>query len=245
MKMDWSVADLKNTFDVLASFYQIELGNNKYLCRNHAVIFRKGFANQTFPDAVIVMANPGSCSPNDPTSQPPIIDGIPMNLPYVAVRVDPTQRQLMKLMNMMNWNVVSIINLSDLCAGNMTDFSEKLGQVELHSFKNHTVFSEARKGERETILHSTDSKIILAWGKHSSIKTLACESLKIISKVLQKEQQILGLPYLEPKCGYRHPNPMLKQKCEEWLKKMSQQLIKYDSETEIASELKQIPGKKH
>jgi hypothetical protein len=235
MKNDRSIADLRNIFDAIASFYQIELGNKKYLCRNHAVIFRKGFANQTSPDAVIVMANPGSCNPNDSTYQPPIIDDIPMNLPYVVVKVDPTQRQLMKLMIMMNWNVVSIINLSDLCAGNMADFSGKLRQVGLHSFKNHTIFSEARKRERETMLPSTDSKIILAWGKHRSIKTLACESLKILSKELLKEKHILGFPYLETHWGYRHPYPMLKDRCEEWLGKMYQQLNKSDSETEIAS----------
>jgi len=226
MKKDWSIADLRETFDVLASFYQIELGSKKYLCRNHAVIFRKGFANQTSPDAVIVMANPGSCSPISQTYQPATIDGIPINLPYVAVKLDPTQRQLMKLMNKMNWNVLSVINLSDLCGGNMGDFSEKLRQVELHSFKNHTVFSEARKEERETILPSTDSKIILAWGKDNSIKTLAYESLKILSKELQKDKQIFGLPYLETNWGYRHPNPMIKDRCEEWLEKMYKQLTK-------------------
>ncbi|MBT2698524.1 hypothetical protein J7E79_14005 [Bacillus sp. ISL-40] len=51
---------LQKDFDVIASFYQIELGNKIYQCRNHALIFRKGNFIQNEPDAVIVMANPGS-----------------------------------------------------------------------------------------------------------------------------------------------------------------------------------------
>jgi hypothetical protein len=135
--------------------------------------------------------------------------------------------------------VLSIINLSDLCSGNMRDFSEKLREVELHSYKNHTIFSEGRKRERETILQSTDSKIILAWGKHNSIKTMACESKKILLKELQRKEQIFGLPYKETKWGYRHPYPMLVNRCKEWLEEMSLQLIKYDSEAEIASTIQE------
>ncbi|RKL68067.1 hypothetical protein CR203_06105 [Salipaludibacillus neizhouensis] len=57
----WSAEQLKEDFEIVVSFYQTEIGNNMYSCRNHAVIRRKGHANQEQPDAVVVMANPGSC----------------------------------------------------------------------------------------------------------------------------------------------------------------------------------------
>ncbi len=143
----WTAEELKKEFSVVASFYQKEINNKMYLFRNHALIIRKGFAAQEHPDAVIVMANPGSCSPKDHSYNPPIIQNEVGCLPYVEVTEDPTQRQLMRLMKLMNWNVISICNLSDLCSGNMDDFAEKLSQIE-NSFKNHTIFSDARATER-------------------------------------------------------------------------------------------------
>lgn len=240
MKMEfWSAEQLRKEFDVLASFYQIKLGTRMYHCRSHAVIIRKGSANQEHPDALIVMANPGSCRPKDPSSQPPIIQDEFRNVPYVVVEDDPTQRQWMRLMKIMNWNVISIINLSDLCAGNMKEFGEKLSRVKQHSYKEHSIFSEARATERELLLKGSHSKIILAWGKDKLIRKLACEACK----KLKKEIHIYGLRYTNPSWGFRHPFPMVKQRCIEWLEEMYLQLNNFDNQSEIASTIV-IPLKK-
>lgn len=230
MKIEfWSVKQLQKEFDVIASFYQIELGNKIYLCRNQAFIFRKGYTKQNEPDAVIVMANPGSCCPKDTSFQPPFLHDHFNNAPYVEVKADPTQLQLMRLMKIMNWNVISIINLSDLCTGNMADFKEKLKLIEECTYKEHSIFSDNRETERALLLNGGKSKIIIAWVKNSIIRKLACETTVHLSK------EIFGLQYKSPKWGFRHPFPLVKEKCLVWLEDMYQHLNYSDAQTEIAS----------
>jgi len=222
--VDWSSEELKGEFDVIASFYQLKLGDKTYQCRNHALIIRKGYANQKSPEFVLVMANPGSCCPQDPTYQPPVVHGNPSNVPYVQAKHDQTMQQLMKLMQMKNWNIISIGNLSDLCAGNMKDFGEKLNQIGQFEYKDHSIFSDSRAIERKLVLNK-DSKIIIAWGKNKIIRKLASEALC----KLPKEKQILGLRYTNPSWGYRHPYPMIPSRCKEWLEDMCNQINGFDS----------------
>ncbi|WP_458413038.1 hypothetical protein ACNQFZ_19905 [Schinkia sp. CFF1] len=177
------------------------------------------------------MANPGSCSPKNQYFEPPVIQKYPANGAYVDVNVDPTQYQLMRLMKIMKWNLISIINLSDLCSGNMRDFSEKLNELEQNSYDNHSIFSEERVEELEKVLMDSNPKIILAWGQDSSIRKMACEAIKR----LKEEYHIVGLPSPNSKCGYRHPNPMLKEKCIEWIEDMCN-LLPQDTTVEILSQ---------
>jgi hypothetical protein len=69
----------------------------------------------------------------------------------VFVKADSMQNQLMRLMKRKKSNVISIINLSDVCSGNMDDFSEKLSLANKYSC-NHSIFSEERAAEREATL---------------------------------------------------------------------------------------------
>jgi hypothetical protein len=225
-----SAAQLKKEFRVEASFYQIIVGNNMYQCRKHAVIIRKGYSMENHPDAVIVMANPGSCSPSDKSYEAPVVQGTIKNVKYVSVDDDQTQQQLMRLMKLMNWNFISIINLSDLCAGNMADFGKKLNEIESYHYVNHSIFAEDRKEEREEIFKCIDSKLILAWGGNSKIRKLACDTLA----KLPKERFIFGLPGTK-KWSYRHPFPMIQAKCKAWLKDMVEQLNDSDSKSQIAA----------
>jgi hypothetical protein len=232
----WSVRQLRKEFDVIASFYQIEVGGEFLKCRNHAVIFRKGFANQTVPDAVVCMANPGSCSPCDVSYKLPIVEADFNKLPYIPVEVDPTQCQLMRLMKVMDWNVISIINLSDLCSGNMEDFGEKLNLVDEYSYKKHSIFEESRFSERGDFLHRhiKETKVILAWGKNSIIRDLSFDAL---NKFEKEEQYFLGLSYSTSKWGFEHPFPMLKDKYINWLENMSEHLYEFDCSKTVKGHL--------
>jgi hypothetical protein len=231
MEMEFfSAAQLKKDFKVEASFYQIKVGNKMYQCRNHAVIMRNEYSLENQPDAIIVMANPGSCSPSDKSYEAPVVQGNIKNVKYVPVDHDQTQQQLMRLMVLMDWNVISIINVSDLCTGKMTDFAKKLNEVESYQYVNHSIFSEDRTEEREETFKYKDSKLILAWGVNTNIKKLACDA---ISK-LPKERFIFGL-HGKNKWSYRHPFPMLKSKCKEWLKDMVEQLNNFDSKSQISA----------
>lgn len=225
-----SAGQLKKEFKVEASFYQVKVGNNLYLCRNHAVILRNGYTRDTQPDAVIMMANPGSCSPSDKSYVVPIVQGTIKKVEYVSVEDDPTQRQLMRLMKLMDWNVLSIINLSDLCAGNMTDFGKKLNELERYQYNNHSIFADDRNEEKEKMIKCMDSMLILAWGGNTKITKLACGVLAN----LPKEKNIFGLPGTQ-KWSFRHPFPMIQAKCEAWLKDMVDQLNDFDSRSQTAA----------
>ena len=215
----WSAKELDKEFNVVASFYRTEIGNELFQCRNHALVFRKGISSNQHPDAMIIMANPGSCSPKDPSYQAPIIQETAQSIPYVQAKVDPTQRQIMRLMLNMNWKIVSIINLSDLCTGSMQDFGRMLSVAKNNQYDNHSIFSDARIEERQNSFMN-HKKIILAWGKNSIIRELACEALG----KLPETNPIFGLAFDNPKWGYRHPFPMLEVSCKAWLREMCQQL---------------------
>lgn len=227
----WPAEELRKEFDVIASFYQIIVGGQKYLCRNHAIIMRKGLANQKKYDGIVIMVNPGSCSVKDSSYQPPIIEGKACNIPYVVVDDDPTQRQLMRLMKVMNWNALSIINLSDLCSGNMSDFLEKLNQVEQHAFEDHSIFSSSRDDERQLLQHP-QTKVILAWGRNEGIQQHARNA----QKKLPTEKQLYLLPYSDIDWGFRHPNPLLKSKCIQWLKDIVEELVRWETIISIGGE---------
>ncbi|WP_075980800.1 hypothetical protein [Bacillus massilinigeriensis] len=159
----YPVEQLREEFEVSASFYQIKVNNKSYQCRNHALIKRKGIDNHQ-PDAVIIMANPGSCSPKNTDIELPIMKQHPLNSHYVDVKIDPTQYQLMRLMKMMKWNMISIINLSDLCSGNMSDFKKKNLEVEQNKYYSHSIFSKDRIEELE--------KMLACFRKYCGFKTI-------------------------------------------------------------------------
>lgn len=213
-----TAAQLKKEFNVEANFYRINVGNQMYLCRRHAVILRDGYTRESQPDAVIIMANPGSCSPSDKSYVAPVVQGTSKKVEYVSVEDDQTQRQLMRLMKLMDWNVLSILNLSDLCAGNMTDFGKKLDEVEGYHYFEHSIFANDRDEEREKFLKCGDSKLVLAWGGNSKIRKLAKHAIAKLPK-----ERYFGLPGPK-KWSFRHPFPMLQERCEAWLKDMSEHM---------------------
>jgi hypothetical protein len=226
----WSAAQLREEFEVEASFYQMKIGNQMYPCRNHAVLMRKGYTRENQPDAVVVMANPGSCRPADSYYQPSILQSDFEKAPFVRVKMDPTQYQLARLMKRLDLNVVSIVNLSDICSGNMEDFGRKLNEVEDHNVLNHSIFSDKREIERNGLLRDSKTKIIIAWGKNPKIRRLVCEALKR----LPENRQLLGLSYEEPMWGYRHPYPMMKDNCIAWLEDMAEQFTNMNIQEIIA-----------
>lgn len=221
---NWSANLLKKDFEVTASFYQIKAGDFYFRCRNHAVIRRKGYNSQKQPDALIVMANPGSCKPSEPTYEAPLYQDDLTKIPYVPVNIDPTQYQLMRLMKLMDWNEISIINLSDLCAGNMDGFKKRLKWVHHQRISYHSIFSKKRTKERMQLL-SKSRRIILAWGKNTSINKLASYALKKIPN-----ENLYGLKFPDMEWAYRHPNPMLATACIAWLEDMKKHLTQVDTQ---------------
>ena len=158
-------------------------------------------------------------SSSDPTYKAPTAKSNFTNVPYVPVNVDPTQYQLMRLMKIMDWKEISIINLSDLCSGNMNEFKRKLKQVNDSDIKCHSIFSETRTSERLKYFENKKMNVILAWGKDRSIKRLANHALNLIPD----DTKIYGLRFLNEAWAFRHPNPLIKDRCIAWLKEMTEQ----------------------
>lgn len=158
---------LKKMFDVYAHFYYAGVGNERFLMRREARIVRKG-KDQAKVDAVIVMVNPGSCTPACE-----LVDSDKENEKLLPATPDQTQYQLMNLMDRLNWDVLKIVNLSDICEGNLDEFHaierkfNSIGQP-------HSIFQAKNESERIKLL-SNDEHLIFAWGGGATAKRLAKE----------------------------------------------------------------------
>lgn len=202
--------ELLTEFEVEASFYNVKLGDVVFECRNQARIKRKGFTTEKF-DAIFILCNPGSCEPIMKAAVP-YLDPRRAEAPFIRANSDQTQEQIMRLMKIKQWNQVNIINISDLCSGNLTDFTKILTDAENASFTYHSIFSDERREELLRILKSNSKGFVISgWGTNSIIKAGA-------NKVLQHNQisSLIGWKHkLRP--FYYHPNPHIYQDKKEWI----------------------------
>ena len=184
---------LRKNFEVWAHFYTVRVDEKEYLMRSEAKIIRKGKETSN-ADAVIVMANPGSCTAIDQNAKFVSLDE---KKNFVKANPDPTQYQLMNLMERMNWDSLKIINLSDVCTGNYKEFKEYLKEFKANKFNEHTIFCERRKEELDC--HIKGANLIFAWGTNSAIKEIAKDVVdrQLVHKGLEHSQGIY----------YRHPKP--------------------------------------
>ncbi|WP_100398858.1 hypothetical protein [Bacillus sp. FJAT-44742] len=215
--MEFTPADtLKKDFEVEGSFYNITLQNKDHQCRNQARILRKDINAPYTKDAVFILVNPGSCTPADPSIKIPAMIKDLQTLPFVKAKPDPTQYQIMRLMNRKNWNCVYMINLSDICAGKIDLFKEKLMEFQRNDFEAHTIFSKERKEELGRMVSDTP-RIIAGWGANKLIRELA------LNVLLHIDRPLFGIKY-HTHPFYKHPRPQLKEKSIAWLEEISLQL---------------------
>jgi hypothetical protein len=205
---------LKEQFDVWAHFYKDQVGGKEYFMRSEAKIIRKG-KGLAQTDAIIVMANPGSCTAIDQNTK---FDTFPKEgeeKHFVAARPDPTQYQLMNLMKRMNWDCIKIFNLSNICTGNFREFKQFLKEFNEADYQSHSLSHEKRMKELTSHLELSPT-LIYAWGGDSAIKDLT----KI---VIENEIEHNGLLHPE-KLYYRHPKPAKYEDRLIWLNDMELQL---------------------
>lgn len=210
-------ADLKKKFHTEGAFYQTELNGESFTCRGLAKISRKGIETDV-TDALFVMVNPGSCQPVNEAYQYPYFTGNLQEAPLVPAKSDPTQYQIMRLMERENWNIIYIINLSDLRAGNINDFKGYLKLFDAQNNNTHSIFSTERIDEIATLL-SKNTKIIAGWGTQPFMKKKMQHALSVFSEY----GKVFGLPH-KTSPYYYHPYPMIQHKCIKWLDDMCVQL---------------------
>jgi len=220
--MEFVKADsLKKQFEVKGSFYHLEIHGHRFECRNYAQVYRKDKENQKEYDAVLVLMNPGLCSPKKSTYPIPQISHGESSLTFTFAKTDNTQYQIMRFMNLKNWNKVLVINLSDIRAGNLDEFKRKLNEAKRVGFDRHSIFSKQRKGELEQVLSNSNCPIIVAWGTDSRFKNLAECALVALprDRIIGVEHEIKGTPF------YYHASPTpLKGKIE-WLSNINEIIL--------------------
>ncbi|WP_394231257.1 hypothetical protein [Niallia oryzisoli] len=208
---------LKKEFKVVASFYNQKVKGKVFPCRNHAYVIRKGNQLNHEVNAILILMNPGTSSPIRKEAFVPTLNlELPSCIPYIEAKPDPTQYQVMRLMKVKDWTRVSILNLSDLCAGNSEDFKKLLQEAEDSGFHFHSIFSVEREKELQSQLSTANGPILLAWGTNGILEPLANKALKKLPSERIKGLKSTNKPF------YYHINPILKEKQIELLTKMNQ-----------------------
>lgn len=203
---------LRKTFQVEAKFYYTQVNEERFLMRQQARIFRKGISQST-TDAVFVMINPGGCLPGESIGNIEIAEA-----KFISAKPDPTQYQLMNLMERKGWNVITLINLSDICEGNMKSFISREKEFRKANVA-HSLFQQGNTKELKEVLASADH-LIFAWGASDIAKKLACQfGLFHDGQPTDSYLHAKALVHVENKYP-RHPKPATIANRIIWLKEM-------------------------
>jgi hypothetical protein len=228
-------AELKKTFRCYGHFYRLHVeGAEPQLCRSvleitslprEAVgaksdpddLFSRSGAARSFPDAVVIMMNPGSSRPveegdTDSLLTMPLPAGF--QKPLMLTQPDNTQYQIMRVMVSKGWNHVRVLNISDLRDPKSPSFIARTKDLAaLPGGDRHSLFSEARSEERADMLQrKPGAPFILGWGQDAGLIPLAKQCLSRIAG-----EKIITVPAGNDPSLTAHPSPMLQSKKEEWL----------------------------
>jgi len=205
----------KEDFEVTAFFYNSK--NLKF--RRYLEIRRKGFLGKE-NDLSVIMMNPGSSKPKNIDEK---INHDFLNK-FVIAHPDPTQYQIMKVMNNCNLNYAKIINLSDVRNGSSKEFYNMLSN-QLRNI-NHSIFDKSNEKHLIDYLN-VESKFILGWGVNNKLNELSTKALEKLNNLSVKELHFFGVKHPNNKNGYYHPLPRTEQKQKEWVIEITTQIKNY------------------
>lgn len=204
--------ELKKTFEVSAKFYYSVINEEKFLMRREARITRIGQKKEEI-DAVVVMINPGSCQPTGAVTSS---SGTEAKL--LTAKPDQTQYQLMNLMERKAWDVLVIVNLSDICEGNMSNFSSierKFREANIP----HSIFQDENERDCQSLLTAA-KHVIFAWGESSTAKRLS-EQFGLFKRGKATIGYSHAKAWIHPEKNFpRHPKPATSVNKIMWLNTM-------------------------
>ena len=207
---------LKQHYQVSGHFYRVDLrSGEQVMCRSVVEIVRREKI-PAHPDAILIMMNPGSSEPVEPVQQLVKPRNIArMKASLVATKSDPTQYQVMRVMQQMGWGYVRVLNLSDLINTRGAAFAKQYHELESQTgFDAHSIFAEERKPElTRRLKRQRGAAIILAWGLNEALDPLIHQCLQSIGHL----KGITGLLTLGSKKKYRHPLPALQTQKQQWV----------------------------
>lgn len=196
---------MNNKFEIFGHFY--ELSGLK--CRRHLDIRREG-ADLSQPDIMVVMMNPGSSYP---------LDGIDNNHAATEAHPDPTQDQIMAVMNNTGFNFARVLNLSDARQSSSNEFYKFLNSSNAHSIP-HSIFHQSRTEEFLTLFRQS-VPVIYGWGVNANLEVLARMAMSRIT-----EENPIGIRKAGLEWAYYHPLPRIHNKQVEWVDAISSLLSK-------------------
>ena len=207
-------AELKKLYTVYGHFYDIEFESEILPCRSVLEIIDKNtILENSNPDAVFIMMNPGSSRP---------LKGSPDKISYkniqslkinlVDTKPDTTQYQIMRVMHYKNWKHVRVLNLSDLRNPKSNNFYNHFSSIEKEYDKDiHSIFSCVREQELLGMLYGKKS-VIAAWGVSNKLDPLIC---RCVNQLEKHNKEIIGLNKTDN--YYFHPLPTLQKDKKKWV----------------------------
>ncbi|MDQ7049494.1 MAG: hypothetical protein Q9M92_08110 [Enterobacterales bacterium] len=181
---------LKVEFNVYGHFYQLVEGKHQFDCRSQLEIIRSNFKDteESMPNAVVIMMNPGSSKPLDPEYKIKQFSSKQIfskrwEKEFVATQPDNAQYQIMRLMKKHRWQHVRVINLSDLRNGNSLEFAKSYVQAEKILTSAAFCMNHSKRKHELVKCLNTSGPVIAAWGSLSVLKKAAEKTLKQFEKI--------------------------------------------------------------
>lgn len=217
--------ELKKKYTVWSSFYKLIYDDGEEIeCRSVLEIYKKPdyekLKKKDKPQVIFIMMNPGKSKPyNDDVIIPvmkecEIINNKEVKTHLILTKPDPTQYQIMRIMEEKQWQHVRVLNLSDCRQPKSDIFYQKVHELKVHD-KNciHSIFSKYRANEFKKHLNSSIEKVIVAWGIDEELDELIKQAIS--SKKINKR---IGVNVNNDKIHYSHAGPQLYEDKIKWLK---------------------------
>lgn len=213
--MSWLAANaqlLTQTHIVQGRFYKSPAG---HYCRDELLIARRNAApdSSILPDAIFVMMNPGDSEPLSGGDTAPFDTA-----KHALTRPDRTQYQVMRLMAHRGWDLVRVINLSDLRAPTSTKLPGLMAAYQVNEGTDgHSIFSQGRRNHLEQALsRKPGAPIVAAWGVGRHLRLGAERALDVLPP-----SSLIGLRGSGQTWRYRHPLPRNATAQAEWVRDMA------------------------
>lgn len=214
-------SELKKQFRVSGHFYDMVVDGIHFPCRSILEISADTAAPMEL-DFVVIMMNPGASRPVDPEYIPETVTPSELRTgkwkrELIPTVPDPTQYQIMRLMEVVGAKRVQVFNLCDLRNGN----SQRLKQDHAHASEcdptaSFSVTNPSRISELKATIESATLVLpILGWGENSVLREYA-------ERALAEFPNHLGVERLSP--WFSHPSPMMKTHKLRWLAGILEQI---------------------
>lgn len=195
---------MKENYNINGYFYQIE--DSKF--RKYLNIKKKSSTLEK-PDLMIIMMNPGSSYPLDDND-----DG---NI-ETPTNPDPTQNQIMHIMEQCSFEYARVLNLSDYREAKSSVFYGRISSLP----ESHSIFHPSRQNDFDN-LFERNVPIIYAWGVNKKLMQLAKNAIH----KTKTDSLIFGLNKKKYDFSYYHPLPRSAKKQTEWIDQIKEELLNY------------------